>query len=344
MKLMATDHDGWKETWQMLKAAIVGMGSWGQTLVRSVHGKSDKIAVTRGVNRTVANAAAFSEETGIPVVGDYEAVLADAAIDAVILATPHSQHVAQIVAAAKAGKHVMCEKPLTLAAEDVRTAYAACRDNNVVLAVAQNRRFLPAVVKLKTMIDSGELGKIMHFDANFSGGSGYRFQQSPNSWRANDVESPAGSMTGRGLHMTDLMIHLGGLADDVVAFTQRRILDIPLDDTVALMLKFKAGCSGYLASMATTGEIWRFGVYGSKGWAEIREHETLATRPVGGKESIEVFAPFDIERAELEAFADAVAGGAAFPVTEDEAVNNIAILQAILASAEAGAVVETGTF
>ena len=155
------------------------------------------------------------------------------------------------------------------------------------------------MIKLKGLIDSGELGKIMHFEANFSGGSGYRFQKSPNSSRSNDVESPAGSMIGRGLHMTDLMIHLGGLAEDVVAFTQRRIFDIPLDDTVSLMIKFKAGCSGYLASMATTGEIWRFGVYGSKGWAEIREHETLAVRPVGGVETIEVFEPFDIERAEL---------------------------------------------
>src|SRR5690606_19058906 len=100
-------------------------------------------------------------------------VLADPNIDAIVLATPHSQHVGQIQQAAKAGKHIFCEKPLTLTAADARAAFAACKENNVLLCVGQNRRYLPAARKIKSMIDSGELGTILQFEANFSGGSGY---------------------------------------------------------------------------------------------------------------------------------------------------------------------------
>lgn len=328
----------------MLRAAIVGMGGWGLTLVRSVHGKSEKIAITKGVTRTVSKVADFSAESGIPVTDDFAAVLADPEIDAIVLATPHSQHVSQIQQAAAAGKHVFSEKPLTLTAEDARKAFAACKDNNVQLCVGQNRRFLPAIAKLRGMLDNGELGTILQFEANFSGGSGYRFQKSTDSWRSTSAESPAGSMTGRGLHMTDLMISLGGLATDVVAFSQRRVLDIPMDDSTSLMIKFQSGCTGFLSSMAATGEIWRFGVFCSKGWAELRGHETLAVRMLGEQETVEDFGDFDIEKAELESFADAVAGRAAFPVVEDEAVNNIAILEAILKSAESGKMVSTGDF
>lgn len=328
----------------MLNAAIVGMGGWGQTLVRSIHGKSDKIAITRGVTRTLSKAADFSAETGIPVTDDFAAVLADPDIGAIVLATPHSQHVGQIAQAAAAGKHVFCEKPLTLTAKDARTAFAACRDNKVLLCVGQNRRFLPGLQKIKGMIDSGEMGTVLQFEANFSGASGFRFQKSPDSWRSTSAESPAGSMTGRGLHMTDLMIYLAGKAESVMAHSQRRVLDIPMDDTTALLIKFEDGSTGFLASMAATAEVWRFGVFGSKAWAELRGHDTLVIRTVGGDETVEDFSGFDIEKAELEAFADAIAGRAAFPVTEEEAVNNIAILEAILKSAKTGAVAKTSEF
>ena len=144
--------------------------------------------------------------------------------------------------------------------------------------------------------------------------------------------------------MTDLMIHLAGTVRDVFAISQRRVLDIPMDDTTALMLRFESGCSGYLGSMAATGEMWRFGCFGSKGWAELRGHHTLAAKPVGGEETVTAFEHVDIECAELEAFADAVAGTAVYPVTEAQAVNNIAILEAILRSAETGELVPTSTF
>ena len=102
----------------MLNAAIVGMGGWGRQLVDAVledgRPKSERIRITRAVTRTPDNAAEFAKRHGLPLTDDYASVLGDPQIHAVVLATPHSQHVGQIEAAAAAGKHVFVEKPLTL--------------------------------------------------------------------------------------------------------------------------------------------------------------------------------------------------------------------------------------
>src|ERR1041384_620563 len=100
----------------MLRAAIVGIGNWGQNLVRSVEG-SDTIRFVAGATRTPARAEEFCKRHGIALSGSYEELL-DSDVDAVVLTTPHSQHCAEIVAAAKARKHVFVEKPLGLSLEE----------------------------------------------------------------------------------------------------------------------------------------------------------------------------------------------------------------------------------
>jgi predicted dehydrogenase len=87
----------------MINAAIVGLGRWGQNLVNSVQGKSDKIRFVAGATRTVAKAKDYAAQQGFPLYDDYAKVLADPAIDAIVLATPHTQHAQQVIAAARAG-------------------------------------------------------------------------------------------------------------------------------------------------------------------------------------------------------------------------------------------------
>ncbi len=153
----------------MLRAVVVGLGGWGQRLARSVHQKSDKIRIVKAVTRTPAKVEEFSRTSGIEVVTDFAGVLADPAVDAVILATPHSQHVAQVKEAAAAGKHIFVEKPLALERTGAESAFDACERADVVLAVGQNRRFLPAVHHLRALIAAGEFGQLLHAEANFSG-------------------------------------------------------------------------------------------------------------------------------------------------------------------------------
>ena len=102
----------------MIRAAIIGIGTWGRNLVTSVQGKSDAIRFVAGATRTPAKAADFCQQQGIRLLASYERLLADREIDAMVLATPHSQHAEQIIAAAHSGKHVFVEKPLGLHARE----------------------------------------------------------------------------------------------------------------------------------------------------------------------------------------------------------------------------------
>src|SRR5687768_7257066 len=109
----------------MINAAIVGLGRWGQNLVNSVQGKSDKIRFTTGVLRHPGNAREYAQRQGLTLQSDLDKVLADPAIDAIVLATPHTVHARQIAKAVKAGKPVFTEKPFTLTLNDATQAVRA---------------------------------------------------------------------------------------------------------------------------------------------------------------------------------------------------------------------------
>ena len=136
----------------MIKAAIVGLGWWGKTVVESAEG-SDAIRFVAGATRTVTpDTEAFAKKHGFRLEADYGAILADKSIDAVVLATPHSMHGAQVVAAAAAGKHVFCEKPFTLTKREAEDAVAAVKKAGVTLGLGYNRRLHPEIIKLRDMI------------------------------------------------------------------------------------------------------------------------------------------------------------------------------------------------
>lgn len=311
----------------MLNAGLVGAGRWGQTLARSVAGKSEKIRFVRAVTRTPSKAAGFAAELGIGIDADYDDLLADPGVDAVVLATPHSQHLDQIMRAARAGKHIFVEKPLALDAASARRAYDCTREAGVMLALGHNRRCLPAYAHLRDLFERGELGQILHIEGNFSGPSAFR--QRADDWRASPEESPAGGMTGKGIHITDLMISLLGPVSEVATRSCRQVLDFGMDDTTLITLGFASGQTGSLSSLTATPDDWRLQVYGSDGWAEIRDERRFRLRRRDGETDERDFGEHDCERAILERFADSISANSPWIVTEREAVANTALLEEI---------------
>jgi predicted dehydrogenase len=140
-------------------------------------------------------------------------------------------------------------------------------------------------------------------------------------------------MAAMGIHGIDAFIHLRGRIASVQAQSLRQALDLGIDDTTSMLLRFSDGSSGYLATIAATARTWRIEVFGTKGFAHMRDPETLDIVPVSGKAETKTWPETDIERLELEAFARAVAGGPAYPLTSAEAVHGIAVLEAIVTSA-----------
>jgi predicted dehydrogenase len=316
----------------MIRAAVYGLGRWGGRLIESVR-DSHKIQVTTGISREPARHVEFARSAGIDVVASYSQVLKRADIDAVILATPHSLHAPQVVQAAKAGKHVFVEKPFTLNRVSAERAIDACKAADVTLALGFNRRFSPSFVEMLRRIEDGEIGTILHVEAQNSGPTGYSLK--PGYWRSTRKEAPGGGMTARGIHGLDCMIRIAGHVASVYASSQKRALpaDIDMDDTTALLLKFAGGASGCLSTVFATGDYWRVQAIGSKGWLELRSDTELVAQGLSGAPQVFQLAPVDRERAELEAFADAIESGQRFLVSPADMVNGVAVLEAIEKSA-----------
>ena len=319
----------------MLNVAIVGLGGWGQRLVDSVRAPgSTKLRFTHAVTRTPEKVRAYCSERDILLTDDFARVLNDPRVGAVALATPHSQHADQVIAAAKAGKHVFVEKPFTLDEASARAAARACREAGRVLALGHNRRFLPATAEMKKIIASGDLGTILHLEGNFSGNSGLRYR--PGVWRASHAESPAGGMTGMGIHIIDAFLNLAGPVAAVRCESHRRVLEVDMDDTTSVFLRFADGATGYISTLAATGRMVRVQVFGTRGWLHLLDHHILEICDLDGRVRRVEYPIVDIERAELEALADAVAGTAVYPVPVEEAIHGIAVMEAAIRSARSG--------
>lgn len=324
----------------MLRAAIVGAGHWGTRLIESVHGKSAKIGFVTAVTRNPADKRPLAERFGLALTTSYTQVLANPNIDAVVLCTPHSQHGVEIIAAAKAGKHVFVEKPFTLNRCDAEAAIAACQAAGITLQVGFNRRYAPAYVDMTRRIAAGEIGAVRHLEGQFSGPPSY--QTEPGNWRANQTESPGGAMTARGVHVVDSMVHIAGPVTTVFAFSERQQHAIDVDDTTACLMRFAGGVTGTLATLHATAAFYRIHVFGSQGALEMRgETELLASDLAGNVECI-AYNAVDKERAELEAFADAVAAGVKFVIAPAEIINTVAVTEAVAASARSGKTVKIG--
>ena len=321
----------------MINAAIVGLGRWGRRLVDSVQRNGQPIGGTIAFRRAVSGAAArvrnYADDQRLTLVTSFDEILRDPTVDAVVLATPHELHVQQIVAAAGAGKHVFVEKPLALSKSSAETAIAAVRTAGVVLAVGHNRRFLPATHALKKLIADGSLGTLVHLEGNFSGTFGLAYR--PGMWRSEEGGA-AGAITAMGIHLIDMFIHLAGPIARVSASGVRRAVAIEMDDVVSVNIRFQSGISGYASAIISSPRQWRIQVFGTSAWAHMRDHHLLDICNEDAKPRSNSFEQVDELRLELEAFAAAIRGSAAYPLTLDEAVHGIAVLEAVLRSAAAG--------
>lgn len=335
----------------MINAAIVGLGWWGQTLVEAVAGVSDDIRFVAATTRSLSDEArAFCEHHEMELRKSFEDIITDPNIDAVVLVTPNSVHAEQTIAAAEHGKHVFCEKPFALTGADAVAAVEACDKAGVALAVGYNRRFHPEITKLRDMINSGELGTILHCEATMTFPNGLFLK--PDAWRASKDETPCGGLTPLGVHAIDGFIDLCGEIDEVYAQSFRRVVEVDSDDTTSILFRMKEGMSGYLATMTATGGGFNFQVYGSKGFVKLEGMTHIAGapseerrfklfgnctyKPVKGPAQTWQAASFDVARAALDSFAQAAQGGEPFIITASEIVHVAAVTEAIVNSASSG--------
>jgi predicted dehydrogenase len=295
---------------------------------------------------------AFSETHQVKLVDSFEAVLAEKNVDAVILATPHSLHSAQTIAAAKAGKHVFCEKPFALHKADAEAAVAATEKAGVTLGLGYNRRFHPEMTRLRQQIQSGDLGTILHFEATMTFPNALFLK--PDAWRADREETPCGGLTPMGVHAIDGMIDLGGEIAQVYCQSVHRVVPVDSDDTTSMLFRMKSGASGYLGTITATGPGFSFQVFGSKGSVRLegmthvagasseerrtRLFGTCKFQPIKGPAEVWEAARLDVTRACLEAFATAASGGTPYLIPTREMIHGASVTEAVVKSAASGQV------
>jgi predicted dehydrogenase len=327
---------------KLLRVAVIGYGWWGKTIVATLQSSAFvKVEMVIEQEASVREAAkALGEKSGFTVSSSYEDAVSNPNVDAVILCTPHKLHSAQITAAAKAGKHVFCEKPLCLTLDDAIAAVAACKDAGVVLGIGHERRFEPAIMDLRKRIANGELGTILQIEGNFS--QDKFFALPPDNWRLSKELAPCGPLSATGIHLVDLAIAILGPAESVLARLNTLASNFANGDSLAIMLGFKGGPTALISAILATPFDGRFTVYGSKGWIEIRDR-THPENPTGwdismvfsGQEKVISFnEPHPTVRANLEAFAKGVLGISPYPVSTDEMLANVSALESIMKSAE----------
>lgn len=326
----------------MIKSAIVGLGWWGQHIAACLSQQGAKLEFVHGVDPRVDELGAVAEKYAVPIAADLDAILDNPELEAVILATPHSVHEAQIVACAEAGKHVFAEKPLTLSRAGAERAINACERAGVVLGIDHERRFERAFAEVKRLIDGGELGTLMHLEANFS--HDLLANVDPNDWRASPEESPIPALSAMAIHLTDAYQYLCGPIAEVFAYATKRVGNWGTGDVFTLQLKFESGLTGSMSSILVTPMYVRFQAFGSVAWVEARSDThpgqpgvTRLTLSRTGQERIVTDLDYvDTVRLNLDAFADAVAGIAPYPISTAEKLGNIAVMEAIIESARSG--------
>src|SRR5919112_2858670 len=317
----------------MINAAIVGLGWWGRTIARDLS-QSSLIRPTLGID-PLESGQAVATQLGMRTSSRFEDALEDPDVEAVILCSPHRFHADQIVAAAKAGKHVFCEKPLCTTGADVERAVAAVKDAGVHLGIGHERRFEPSVIDLRKRFAAGEFGTALQIEANFSQDKFLALP--PDNWRLSPTESPVGPLSATGIHLVDLSIAIFGQPKEVWARLSTRGSSFANGDTLAITLAFENGATALLSAILATPFVGRLAVYGSKGWMEIRDR-THPENPTGwdvtvvhrGEEPKTHFAaPHPAVRDNLDSFAQAVTGEAPYPVSYEEMIANVRTFEAI---------------
>lgn len=320
-----------------LRVGSIGLGWWGGNLAEK--GQAAGLEVVAAYARDGEKREEFASAHGARATSSVDDLLSDPMVEAVLIATPHSTHADLVVEAASAGKHVFVDKPFTLTVAEAKPAIKACESAGVILQVGHNRRRQPANRRLRHMVETGELGMVHYAEANLSYPKGLNPRT---GWRGDRAESPAGGMTGLGVHMADNLVYLLGPAARVAAFSKKIIGVGNLDDATTAILEFHSGPLAVLGTTMVIPDIARTAVWGTEAaaWNEV-DGERFYVQRIGEKDRTEEpVETLDTVKDELEEFAFNVRNGTRPETGGPEALEAVAILEGIVESATTGRVVD----
>lgn len=242
-----------------LRVAIVGCGIISEHHIRAYQHFADRAKVTVCCDIDLERAKSRAEMAGgAKAVTTIEEVLADPEVDSVDILTPHHLHCRDVVAAAKAGKQILCQKPLGKTLEECDIMIAAARDAGVTLFYGEMNRTAPAVLKAKEVIQQGRIGRLIGMQAVAAFWQGGEYLKT--SWRYDPKITGGGQLLDAGIHALDILLNIGGKVQSVSCYTTQFREELGGEDTSVLAIRFADGPLGTLFSSQACG-MWFPGAY-----------------------------------------------------------------------------------
>jgi predicted dehydrogenase len=269
-----------------------------------------------------------------------EALLADEQIQAVYICSPAQHHCEHVIAAARAGKHILCEKPMARTVTECERMVRVCEQAGVKLMPAFMNRFRPAHRHIREMMRAGELGEIIMVrtvQASYH-------QRAEGSWRQDPRLGGGGALYDIGSHALDLLCYLGGPVATVQALVTTRVQDYEVDDVATALLELQSGAHGLMfSSFCVKGRVNPLEVFGSEKTVLCRRTigpyergEVIVVGPDGDEETLEGFEPTFGYAGEIEHLSRCVIEDTEPEVTGRDGLHNVAVMRAMQESSKTG--------
>jgi predicted dehydrogenase len=325
----------------VLRVAIMGLGSYGTRVAEAMQ-SCTQAKLTGIISGTPSKIKDWQAKYNIPDKNCYnydnfDNIKNNPEIDAVYVITPNALHHDQVIRVAKAGKHVICEKPMAINAREGQEMVDACKKANVKLLVGYRMHFEPHTLEIIRMRKEGELGKILFFQ----GLSGFKIGD-PNQWRLNKKLAGGGAMMDIGIYSVNGARYMVG--EEPIWVTAQETKTNPqkfkegVDETIMFQLGFPSGAVASCLSTYSMNYLDRFFLNGEKGFAELQP--ATGYGPIKGRtHNGDLKQPHTIHQAlQMDAMAGIILEGKqpAVPVDGAEAVKDLKIMDAIYTACKTG--------
>jgi predicted dehydrogenase len=313
-----------------IKVGVIGGGGIVDAHIRGYRAYADAIRVVAVADVVTETGQRRAAELNAVAYTDFRQMISEADFDAVDICLPHHLHAGAIVAAAEAGKHILCEKPLCLTVQQAELVQRAVSAAGVTLMCAHNQLYLPAVAKAKQLLGQGVLGEV--YEVRTVDSFYNDFDPQNMGWRATAATSGGGELMDTGYHPTYLMLHFaGGSPTEATALLSRhRLRFMEGEDSAQVLVRFDNGVVGQLVTSWAYDpppSTERFSIVGERGSMHSDGGSLTLTLRGSGSETF-AFDPVDTYAVEIGRFADCLHTGTRPLHTEKEGIDVLCLILA----------------
>jgi len=317
-----------------IRIGVIGICGFGRHHVRYTY-ENEKAELAYLCDIAEDDLEMYGKKYGVPTTTDYNVIVENPDIDAVIIALPDYLHAEVAIKAMRAGKHVLCEKPIALDLDQCKEMVRVADETGKYLMVGQVCRFTPAFVKAKELVDAGEIGELFFVEGEYA----HDYAHMPTDcWRTRPDRH---GMIGGGCHSVDLLRWIAGDPTEVFAYSNHKMLkDWPTDDCTISVLKFPNDVIGkvFCSTGCKRPYTMRTVIYGSKGTIIMdNKHDRINVTRVDVADGMEVLIPVELNDhaadLEIDKFCDCILTNTPPDINGREGTKTVSVCVAIVKSA-----------